>query len=35
MKNILKIMAIYFVAGFGTSIGLGAGMKVCKKLLDE
>lgn len=35
MKDILKIFGSYFALGFGTIAGMGAGMKVCEKLLDS
>ena len=34
MKDVLKVMGTYFAVGFGTLVGVGAGMKVCDKLLD-
>lgn len=34
MKDVLKIMGMYFAIGFGSLLGVGAGMKVCEKLLD-
>ncbi len=33
MKDIFKVMGTYFAVGFGTLAGIGAGMKVCDKLL--
>ena len=35
MKDILKIFGAYFALGFGTLTGIGAGMKVCDKLLNK
>ena len=35
MKDILKVMGSYFAVGFGTLVGVGAGMKVCDKLLNK
>lgn len=35
MKDILKIFGSYFALGFGTLTGIGAGMKVCDKLLEK
>ena len=34
MKDVLKVMGTYFAVGFGTLVGVGAGMKVCGKLLN-
>lgn len=34
MKDVLKILGSYFAVGFGTMVGIGAGMKVCDKLLS-
>ena len=35
MKDVLKVMGTYFALGFGTLVGIGAGMKVCDKLLTK
>ena len=34
MKDVLKLMGMYFAVGFGTIAGIGTGMKVCDKLLS-
>ena len=34
MKDILKVMGTYFAVGFGALTGVGAGMKVCDKILN-
>ena len=35
MKDILKVMGVYFAIGFGTIAGMGAGMKVLDKLNEK
>lgn len=35
MKDVLKVFGTYFALGFGTLTGIGAGMKVCDKLLSK
>lgn len=34
MKDILKVAGTYFAVGFGVLTGVGAGMKVCDKMLN-
>ena len=34
MKDVLKVLSMYFALGFGTVAGVGAGMKVCDILLS-
>ena len=34
MKDILKVMGVYFAVGFGVLTGFGAGLKVCNKMLS-
>ena len=35
MKDILKVAGAYFAMGFGVIAGVGAGMKVCDKMLNK
>lgn len=32
MKDMLKVLGLYFSVGFGTIFGIGAGMKATEKL---
>ena len=35
MKDVFKVFGTYFALGFGTLTGIGAGLKVCDKLLEK
>ena len=35
MKDIIKVLGVYLAIGFGTMVGMGAGMKVCDIILNS
>ena len=34
MKDVLKVLGLYFAVGFGTIFGVGAGMKATEKMFS-